>query len=135
MSIWARRAVVAGIALYVLSFDVCLLRGAPASPFRSYSLLGVGLTIQFACLVALSMLIISTTRYLEFLTEYFKGSATRSFAVLGPLIFLMFSAHMIALALYSRGSHRIENSRVVAEALSNCCLPGKLLSAPFDNAS
>ena len=128
VSTWARWVVAAGIAIYVLSLDVCLLLGAPVSPSRSPGELALGLIIQSACLVAISRLIVATTSYFKFVHDYLKGGL-RAFALIGPLVFLLFSTDMVALGLNGRGNDRLENSRLVGEALGNCCPSGKVLSA------
>jgi len=73
VSTWARWVVAAGIAIYMLSLDVCLLLGAPVSPSRSHGELALGLIIQSACLVAISRLIVATTSYFKFVHDYLKA--------------------------------------------------------------
>lgn len=129
MKLWIRWVALVGTVLYVVSLDVCLIGRAPISPFRSYSTLILALTIQLACLVAIAMLLVSTQRFLGFLSAQLKGDSIRLFALVGPFIFLWVSAHMMALSLYNQGDNKLENSRLVDAAFDACCPSGKLLSA------
>src|SRR5688572_25020191 len=60
MKFWTRSALLLSMVGYVISVDWCLIINSVPSPFRSYSVLGLGFILQAICFVTLTTLIMWT---------------------------------------------------------------------------